>query len=111
MLFEEEKYDEAETFYLLVTLHEPRLVEGWGILHLLYEAKQNIEGQELCMEMINKYIEELITYQNYFFDTDDLAWTTLILPKSAFIKVAALLLKMRTLKVTKKSDCLLFCFN
>lgn len=66
---------------------------------MLYQQQENLSGQELCMEMIDKYIVEEDTYENYFFKTDDLAWSTKILPRTPFFKLASLLIKMRMLHV------------
>lgn len=122
LLLEQKKYNEAETFFLLLTIHEPRLTEsnnnhltikqpilcisalGWCLLHLFYEDTDNPAGKELCMEMIQKYVDDVDTYENYFFESEDLAWCQKMIPKTPFFRTAMLLLKMRAFYVTHISE-------
>lgn len=104
---DETKGSEAETCLLTAVMHQPRWVEGWTALLLLYQVQNNIEGVELCEEMAELYLDDPCSSKDKLSETDDLAWSALVVPSTKFFKIATLLIKMRVFKVEKYN---FYCF-
>lgn len=66
---------------------------------LLYEETHNVEGIDLCLEMGYRYLELPAAKPDYFFKSEDLAWSSAIIPSTFYFKTAILLIKMRALHV------------
>ncbi|KAL3266776.1 hypothetical protein HHI36_010934 [Cryptolaemus montrouzieri] len=95
LLTEKGKMSDAETCFMTVLVNRPRWVEGWGILFLFYQKNHNAGGMAFAEDMAKQYLNDERTDQDYFMKSDDLVWTSAILPRTVFFKTAAILLKLR----------------
>lgn len=80
----------------------PRCVTGWGVFLIFNKHVYNVEGEQVCLEMANRYSSEHYRARDYFADTDDLAWTASICPNDVFFRTAILLIKVRCFYVSWK---------
>lgn len=93
---EKENYEAAETCFTKVMVDNPKWLEGWGVFLIFYKRRQNIEGEELCLDMTKKYIGYVPSEKDSFIQVDDLVWTTSICPyDDVYYRTAVMLIKMR----------------